>query len=89
MIQKKRQWEQSPLQPEDDVLCHCCLNYLPQNMFPYSAEVAQILSSTVVLEPVSVDVSQGQNPAQGKVSSSLVPTDLAPQQHFRPGHKKE
>lgn len=27
-----------PLQPEDNVCCHCCLNHLPQNMLPYSAE---------------------------------------------------
>ena len=46
-------------------------------------KMAHIISNTVVLEPVFVDVSQGQKTAQGKVLGSLVPTDLAPSAAFQ------
>lgn len=39
--------------------------------------MVHIISNTVILEPVFVDMSQGQKAAQGKVLGSLVPTDLA------------
>lgn len=43
----------------------------------------RITSSAVVLEPVFVDVSQGQKSAWGKVLGSLIPTDLAPLAAFQ------
>lgn len=42
-----------------------------------------ITSSAVVLEPVFVDVSQGQKSAWGKVLGSLIPIDLAPLAAFQ------
>lgn len=38
MIQRRDSGSGFPLQPEDDVYCHCFLSYLSQNMLPYSAE---------------------------------------------------
>lgn len=46
-------------------------------------KMVHITSNAVVLEPVFVDVSQGQKSAWGKVLGSLIPTDLAPLAAFQ------
>lgn len=48
-----------------------------------------ITSSAVVLEPVFVDVSQGQKSAWGKFLRSLIPTDLAPLAAFQTWAREE
>lgn len=70
-----------PLQPEDDVCCHCCLNHLPQNMLPCSAENGSYHQQCCCAGACLC--SQGQKSAWGKVLGSLIPTDLAPPAAFQ------